>query len=28
VRDGLNLGKQIGHFAVNHNLTLVHGDGH
>jgi hypothetical protein len=28
VRDGLNLGKQIGHFAVNHNLTLVHGDRH
>jgi hypothetical protein len=25
VRDGLNLGKQIGHFAVNHNLKLVHG---
>jgi hypothetical protein len=28
VHDGLNLGKQIGHFAVNHNLMLARGGGH
>jgi len=28
IHDGLNMGKQIGHFAVNHNLRMLHGRAH